>query len=57
MSICLGIPLLLQMLGSIEGTLSMLPSSIMMLTGMACNFAREFVAIHSYDAYEHFIFI
>lgn len=57
MSICLGIPLFLQMQGNLEGTLAMLPSSIMMLTGLMCNFAREFVAIRSYDAYEHFIFI
>lgn len=57
MSICLGIPLFLQLQGSMEGTLTMLPSSIMMLTGLVCSFAREFVAIRSYDAYEHFIFI
>ncbi|MCM1025985.1 MAG: preprotein translocase subunit SecY [Roseburia sp.] len=57
MCVCLGTPLLLQMQGKIEGTLAMLPSSAMMLTGLACSFAREFVAIRSYDAYEHFIFI
>ena len=57
MAVCLGIPLLLQWQGSIEGTLSMLPSSAMLLTGLVCNFGREFVAIRSYDAYDHFIFI
>lgn len=57
MCICLGVPLLLQILGKIEGTLSMLPSSLMMLSGLMCNFGREFVAIRSYDSYEHFIFI
>lgn len=57
LSVCLGIPLLLQLRGSIEGTLTMLPSQAMMLTGLVCNFHRELVAIHSYDAYEHFIFI
>lgn len=57
MCICLGVPLLLQILGKIESTLSMLPSSIMMLSGLMCSFGRELVAIHSYDVYEHFIFI
>lgn len=57
MSVCLGIPLILQLQGSIEGTLTMLPSSAMMLTGLMCSFVRELAAIRSYDAYEHFIFI
>lgn len=57
MSVCLGIPLFLQLQGSIEGTLTMLPSSAMMLTGLLCSFMRELAAIRSYDAYEHFIFI
>lgn len=57
MSVCLGIPLFLQLQGRIEGTLTMLPSSAMMLTGIMCNFGREFLAVRSYDAYEHFIFV
>lgn len=57
MAVCLGTPLFLQWRGSIEGTLAMLPSSAMLLTGMVCNFGREFIAIRSYDAYKHFIFI
>ncbi|MCI9220366.1 MAG: preprotein translocase subunit SecY [Lachnospiraceae bacterium] len=57
MCVCLGLPLLLQILGKIESTLSMLPSSIMMLSGLMCSFGREIVAIHSYDVYDHFIFI
>lgn len=55
MAVCLGIPLFLQWQGGIEGTLAMLPSSAMLLTGMVCNFGREFAAIRSYDAYDHFI--
>ena len=57
MCICLGLPLLLQILGEVEGTLAMLPSSVMMLSGLICSFGREIAAVHSYDAYEHFIFI
>ena len=57
MAACLGTPLILQWRGSIEGTLAMLPSSAMLLTGLVCNFGREFAAIRSFDAYEHFIFI
>lgn len=56
MGVCLGFPLLLQLKGSINGGLAMLPSSFMMLTGVACNFGREGAAIRRYDAYRQFIF-
>lgn len=55
MSICLVIPLVLQMTGGMTMTLSALPSSVMMLTGLWCNLYREGVAIRNLEAYEPFI--
>ena len=55
MSICLGVPMLLQMNGRIDSTLVMLPSSVMMLTGIWCNLYREFAAIKDLEAYKPFI--
>ena len=55
MSICLVIPLGLQMTGGMTMTLSALPSSVMMLTGLWCNLYREGVAIRNLEAYEPFI--
>lgn len=52
MSICVGIPLMLQTRGNIDSTLMMLPSSIMMLTGLWCNIYREIVAVRNYDSYQ-----
>ncbi len=55
MSICLCIPLLLQLNGVIEQTLMMVPSSIMMLTGIGCNLYSEVVAVRNLEAYKPFI--
>ena len=55
MSVCLGIPLALQMVGGMDSSLSALPSSIMMLTGIWCNLYREVVAIKDLEAYQPFI--
>ena len=55
MSICLGIPLLLQLEGSMDSTLVMLPSSVMMLTGIWCNLYREYKAVKDLEAYKPFI--
>lgn len=55
MSLCLGIPLYLQYKGNLEGTLVMLPSSVMLLAGMWCNLYRECLAVKSLDSYEEFI--
>lgn len=55
MSICLGIPLILQMHGKMENALVALPSSIMMMTGIWCNLYREIVAIKELDEYKPFI--
>lgn len=55
MSICLGVPLLLQMNGVIDSALVMLPSSIMMLTGIGCSLCGEMVAVKNLEGYETFI--
>lgn len=55
MSVCLAVPLILQMTGTMDTTLSSLPSSVMMLTGIWCNLYREGVAIRNLEAYEPFI--
>lgn len=55
MSICLGIPLLLQMKGIIDSSLVMLPSSIMMLTGIGSNLYTEMVAVKNLEGYKTFI--
>ncbi len=52
MSVCIGLPLILQIKGNIDSTLMMLPSSIMMLTGLGCNIYREVVSIHNCDSYQ-----
>ena len=55
MSICLGLPMLLQLLGILEGTLVMLPSSIMMLTGITCSLRDEIKSLRNLDEYKPFI--
>lgn len=55
MSVCLGVPLLLQMTGDIQSSLATLPSSVMMMTGIWCNLHREVLAIKDLEAYEPFI--
>ena len=55
MSICLGIPLFLQYRGNIDSSLVMLPSSIMMLTGIWCNLYREAESVRNLEAYKPFI--
>lgn len=55
MSICLGIPMLLQLKGGINRELVMFPASIMMLTSLWYNLYQEFETIRSYEAYRPFI--
>lgn len=55
MGACLGTALILQMQGMIDSTLGMLPSSVMMLTGIWCNLYREVITVRSYDAYRPFL--
>lgn len=55
MSICLGFPLLLQMMGNINESLAALPTSVMMLVGVICNLGREIMAVKHLEAYKPFI--
>ena len=55
MGICVGVPLTLQYMGDLDSTLVMLPSSVMMMTGMWCNLYQEVRAVKSFDAYQMFI--
>lgn len=55
MSACLGTPLLLAYIGNLDDTLVMLPSSMMLLTGMWCRFFEEYQAVKSFESYEMFI--
>lgn len=55
MSICLGVPMCLQLKGGMESELVMLPASIMMLTSLWYNLYQEFLAVRSFDAYKPFI--
>jgi preprotein translocase subunit SecY len=55
MAICLGVPMVLQMRGQLENGLSMLPSSVMILTGILCNLYQEIVSVKNFDAYKPFL--
>ncbi|XCP84466.1 preprotein translocase subunit SecY [Roseburia hominis] len=48
---CVAVPLVLQLRGSLDSTLVMLPTTVMMLTGLWCNFIREYVSVRKYDLY------
>lgn len=50
MGVCILVPLLLQLRGSIDSALTMLPSSVMMMTSFWCTIYRELVAVRKYDA-------
>ncbi len=50
MGVCILVPLLLQLRGSIDSTLTMLPSSVMMMTSFWCTIYRELVAVYKYDS-------
>lgn len=55
MSVCLGAPLLFQYMGDLDSTLVMLPSSVMLLTGMWCTLNQEYRAVKSFESYKMFI--
>ncbi len=50
MGVCILVPLILQLRGNIDSTLTMLPSSAMMMTSFFCTIYRELVSIRKYDA-------
>ena len=55
MAVCLALPMFIQLRGVMEGSLVMLPSSVMMLTGIWCNLYREAQSIRDYDSYKALI--
>lgn len=55
MSICMGIPMCLQLIGKYNNSLIMIPASAMMMTGMWCTLFQEIKGIKSLDAYEPFL--
>jgi preprotein translocase subunit SecY len=55
MAVCVGTPLLLQLVGGMDSALVMLPSSCMMLVGIWCNLYQDGLAIRELDAYRPFI--
>lgn len=55
MSVCLGVPMLLQLTGDMQSTFTTLPSTTMMLTGIWCNLYSEVRALRDLEAYKPFI--
>ncbi len=50
MGVCVVVPLILEMKGSADSTLAMLPISVMMMSSFWCNISRELISIHKYDS-------
>lgn len=50
MGVCIAVPLVLQLRGDIDSTLTMLPSSVMMLTSLLCAIYRELVTLYKNDS-------
>ena len=55
LSLCLSVPMVMRLNGYMDESLTALPTSIMMLTGIWSNLYRETLAIRDMDAYEPFI--
>jgi preprotein translocase subunit SecY len=55
MAVCLGVPMCLQYYNKMDSSLAMLPSSVMILTGIWCNLYQEIVSVKNLDAYKPFI--
>lgn len=55
MSICMGIPMVLQLKGGIDRELVMFPASVMMLTGLWYTLYQEFGSLKNYEAYQPFL--
>ena len=50
MGVCVATPLVLQAKYNVDGTLAMLPVSIMLLSSFWCNIFRELFSIYKYDS-------
>lgn len=55
MCVCVGTPMVLQLLGRYDNSLVMLPTSVMMLTGIWTNIQQEIDSVKNLDSYEKFI--
>lgn len=55
MSVCLLLPIVLNVYGYIGSKLIALPSMTMMITGLWCNLYREYTAVKNLQAYKPFI--
>lgn len=55
MSLCLGIPMLLQLKGGINRELVMLPASAMIMASLWYSLNQEFKAVKSFETYKPFI--
>lgn len=55
MSICVGLPMVLQARGGMSQSLAVIPSSVMIATGIWSSLYQEFAALKKYDSYESFI--
>ena len=55
LSLCLSVPMVMQLNGYMDNSLSALPTSTMMLTGIWSNLYRAVLSIRDMDAYEPFI--
>lgn len=55
MCVCVGTPMMLQLLGKYDNSLVMLPTSVMMLTGIWTNIQQEIDSVKNLDSYEKFI--
>ena len=55
MSVCIGFPLVLQLLGIMSSSAAIIPSTGMMLVGIWTSIYQEILAIRSFDSYEAFL--
>lgn len=55
MCLCVGVPLELQIHSQMDASLSMLPTTVMMLTGIWSTLFQEYQAVRSFDKYDTFI--
>ena len=55
MSICVGLPMVLQVQGGMSQSLAVIPSSVMIATGIWSCLYLEFAALKKYVSYKSFI--
>ncbi len=53
--LCVGLPFLLQMNNFLNSSITMIPTSFMILSSIFCNLIQECYAIHCYDSYTDFL--